>query len=75
MNKNIMEGKWKQVKGEVRKRWGELTEDDVNRVQGSSQKLIGLLQERLGQSQDQATNEVAEFMESLEERFSEEEPA
>ena len=75
MNKNIMEGKWKQIKGEVRKRWGELTEDDVNRVQGSSEKLIGLLQERLGQSQDQATNEVAQFMESLEERFSEEEPA
>ena len=75
MNNNIMEGKWKQIKGEVRKRWGELTDDDVDRVQGSSEKLIGILQERLGHSQKQASDEVADFMEKMEQRFSEKETA
>ena len=62
MNKDILKGKWMQVKGEARQRWGNLTDDDVAQIQGSTEKLIGKLQERYGYSREQAEKELNEFM-------------
>ncbi len=54
MNNDVLKGKWMQMKGEVRRQWGKLTDDDVTQIEGSSEKLIGKLQERYGYAQDQA---------------------
>lgn len=54
MNKNIFEGKWKQVRGDVKVWWGKLTDDDLDKVEGNYDKLIGLLQEKYGYTQEQA---------------------
>ena len=62
MNKDILEGKWTQLKGEVKKQWGELTNDDLERIQGQREKLEGRLQERYGYSRQQARNEVDKFL-------------
>jgi len=62
MNTDILRGKWNQLKGEVRSRWGKLTDDDLTHIQGEGEKLIGKLQERYGYKRDQAEKEVNEFM-------------
>jgi uncharacterized protein YjbJ (UPF0337 family) len=58
MNQDILAGKWKQMRGELKTWWGNLTDDDVDRIGGQKDKLIGLLQERYGYSREQADQEV-----------------
>jgi len=58
MNDDILEGKWKQAKGQVRNWWGKLTDDDVNRLTGKQEQLAGVLQERYGWTRDRANEEI-----------------
>ena len=58
MNKDILEGQWKQIRGEARAWWGQLTDSDLERVAGKFDVLVGLLQERYGYTREQAANEV-----------------
>jgi uncharacterized protein YjbJ (UPF0337 family) len=58
INQDILAGKWKQMRGELKTWWGKLTDDDVDRIGGEKDKLIGLLQERYGYSREQAEQEV-----------------
>jgi uncharacterized protein YjbJ (UPF0337 family) len=62
MNEDTLKGKWHQVKGEVKSRWGKLTDDDVTRVEGDSEQLIGKVQERYGYARDEAKREVDDFI-------------
>lgn len=48
MNKNIIEGKWEQVKGIIQKEWGKLTDDDLDKINGDEKRLQGKLQEMYG---------------------------
>ena len=65
MNKDILEGKWKQIRGESKSWWGKLTDNDLDRVGGKFDALVGVLQEKYGYSHQQAADEidkrVAEF--------------
>ena len=67
MNTDILAGKWKQAKGEVKKQWGKLTDDDLVVIEGQQDKLIGLVQERYGYAREQAEHEVDEFIQKLSE--------
>jgi len=58
MNQDVIEGKWKQIRGEVKKWWGQLTDDDLDTVAGNKDKLIGKLQERYGYAKEKAQEEV-----------------
>jgi|SoiMethySBSTD1v2_1073268.scaffolds.fasta_scaffold331696_3 uncharacterized protein YjbJ (UPF0337 family) len=62
MNADVMKGKWHQLKGEVKSRWGKLTDDDLDRVEGDSEKLIGRVQERYGYARHDAEREVRNFL-------------
>ena len=64
MNEDILKGKWRQIKGEVKSRWGKLTDDDMDRVEGDAEKLIGRVQERYGYQRDEAQREVDAFVRS-----------
>ena len=68
MNKSQIQGKWKQLKGAVREKWGELTEDDLEGIQGNRQRLIGRIQERYGKTKEAAEREVDDWFDRLEER-------
>jgi len=57
MNNNIFQGKWKQMRGQAKVWWGKLTDDDLEKVGGNFDKLIGLLQEKYGYTQQQAQEE------------------
>jgi uncharacterized protein YjbJ (UPF0337 family) len=58
MNKDIMEGKWKQVKGDLKAKWGKLTDDEIDQAEGNSEKLVGILQEKYGIEKEEAKKEV-----------------
>ncbi len=58
MNKNILEGKWKQMRGEAKAWWGKLTDNDLDRIAGKFEVLVGLLQEKYGYTRQQATDEI-----------------
>jgi uncharacterized protein YjbJ (UPF0337 family) len=65
MNNDVMIGKWKQVRGKVKQWWGKLTDNDLDRIGGRYEELVGLIQERYGHTRDQAEKEVTKFMEQL----------
>ena len=65
MNWDQVEGKWKQIKGEAKTRWGKLTDDDLDLAAGQRDKLIGRVQERYGIAKDQAQREVEDWNKSL----------
>ena len=67
MNRNILEGKWKQLRGEIREKWGELTDDDLDQIAGRSEKLAGMLQEKYGYTQMEAERQIDEFLQTWEE--------
>lgn len=50
MDNNVLKGKWLQIKGEAKKQWGQLTDDDLDVIDGEKDKLVGKLQERYGHS-------------------------
>ncbi|MGD1075643.1 MAG: CsbD family protein [Thermodesulfovibrionales bacterium] len=62
MNADILKGKWKEIKGEVKAKWGKLTDDDLTEIEGHEDKLVGLLQQRYGYAKDKAEQEYKDFM-------------
>lgn len=62
MNWQQIEGKWEQMKGQVKEKWGKLTDDDITAVQGKRDQLMGKLQERYGYSKDRIKREVNTFV-------------
>lgn len=58
MNEDVFAGQWKQMRGELKTWWGKLTDDDVDRIGGEKDKLIGLVQERYGYARGEAEAEV-----------------
>lgn len=62
MDKDILLGKWKQLKGEFKKQWGNLTDDDLDKAKGDRDKLLGVLQEKYGYSKDQAREHLDRFL-------------
>jgi uncharacterized protein YjbJ (UPF0337 family) len=66
MNRDILMGKWRQIRGEVKNWWGKLTDDDLDRVEGDFDKLVGTLQERYGYSRQQAESEIEQRLTAYE---------
>lgn len=63
--KRQLEGSWKQVRGRVRERWGELTEDDLDVIAGKRDQLVGKLQETYGIAREEAQSQVRNFIADL----------
>jgi uncharacterized protein YjbJ (UPF0337 family) len=61
MNVDQIKGMWKQIRGEAKIQWGKLTDDDLDQVDGSMDKLVGKVQERYGYERQQAEEEVSRF--------------
>jgi len=62
MNKDIFQGKWHEIKGAVKTKWGKLTDDDLQQAKGSYEELEGLLQKRYGYQEDIAKREIDAFL-------------
>ncbi|HEX6118173.1 MAG TPA: CsbD family protein [Dongiaceae bacterium] len=61
MNKDQMQGNWKQLKGKVKEHWGKLTDNDLTAVEGNMDQLAGRVQERYGIQRDEAEKQIKEF--------------
>ena len=61
MNQDILAGKWQQVRGKVKEKWGKLTDDDLTTAEGKFEKLSGLIQERYGYAREKAEDELERF--------------
>jgi len=64
MNQEQFEGKWKQLKGKVREKWGKLTDDDVDLVAGKRDQLAGKIRERYGIAKEEADRQIDAFCEA-----------
>ena len=60
VNWDIIKGKWTQLKGELRKQWGQLTDDEWDQIAGDREKLIGKLQEHYGWTREEAERRAEE---------------
>lgn len=63
-SRDVLYGKWHEVKGKVRQQWGKLTDDDFTRLSGKTEELAGVLQQRYGYGKAQAENEINDWLAS-----------
>lgn len=63
MNWNQVEGKWNELKGEVKEKWGKLTDDDLDVIAGKRDKLVGKLQQRYGITKEEAEKQTDRWAE------------
>jgi uncharacterized protein YjbJ (UPF0337 family) len=71
MNKDILEGKWKELRKSAKAWWGQLDESDLDQIQGRHERLIGKLQERYGYTSQEAVSEIQKFIKQAIEQFTE----
>ncbi len=65
LNRDVLAGKWMQVRGQVKQTWGKLTDNDLDRINGRIEELSGVIQQRYGYTREQAEKEVQHFLEKL----------
>lgn len=58
MNSDTFEGKWKQIKGDFKKKYGKITNDEYTEAEGNFEKLAGKVQEHYGKSKDELKKEI-----------------
>lgn len=64
MNQHVLQGKWKQIRGGFKKQWGKLTDDDMQRIQGSLDQIAGIIEQRYGYTRDRAEHEIDHFLDA-----------
>jgi uncharacterized protein YjbJ (UPF0337 family) len=62
VNADVIEGKWKQLRGKVKERWAKITDLDLDRIEGNREQLAGLLQEKYGYAKAKAEQEIDQFL-------------
>ena len=62
MNWDQVKGKWTELQGQARQRWGELTDDDIAEARGDREELAGKIQQRYGKTREEAQREVDEWV-------------
>jgi uncharacterized protein YjbJ (UPF0337 family) len=65
MNEDIIKGKWKQLGGQIKQKWGKLTDNDLTVLEGNRDYLAGKIQERYGIAQDVAEDQIRAFERTL----------
>jgi uncharacterized protein YjbJ (UPF0337 family) len=62
---DIFTGKWHELKGQLRQKWGKLTDDDITRMGGRMEELSGTLQKHYGYDRAKAEDEIREWLEGF----------
>lgn len=65
MNENIIKGKWLEIKGEVLKAWGRLNNDELDKTKGDINQIVGLIQQKYGDTQDKYNKKLNELIEHI----------
>ena len=61
MNWDTVKGEWKQVRGKIKEQWGKLTDDDLDRMEGKRDQLLGAVQKRYGIAKEETERQVKQF--------------
>ncbi|MFI0435448.1 MAG: CsbD family protein [Parachlamydiaceae bacterium] len=64
MNKDLFQGKWHEIKGKIKEKWGKLTDDDLTEISGKKEAFLGKLQTHYGYAKDKAEKELCDFEQS-----------
>jgi uncharacterized protein YjbJ (UPF0337 family) len=65
VNWDIIKGNWTQLKGKAREQWGDLTDDEFDKVAGEKDQFVGMLQTKYGKSRDETERDVDHWADSL----------
>ena len=65
MNEDIIKGRWREIKGAVKEKWGKLTDDDLTEINGSREKLAGKIQKSYGLAQDEVEDQLKKWEKDL----------
>lgn len=68
MNKDIFEGKWKEIRGQAKELWGKLTDDDLERVGGKYDQFLGVVQQKYGYTREHAEKEIDRLWKQYEDK-------
>ena len=61
INQEVLDGHWNELAGLIKSKWGQVTDDELRRVKGSLQQLVGLIQERTGWAQENIETELEQL--------------
>jgi uncharacterized protein YjbJ (UPF0337 family) len=64
LTREELQGQWTQLKGKIRERWGQITDDELQQVHGDAEQFVGFLQRKTGQSRQQIEQFVRETMDA-----------
>lgn len=64
MNTDIIKGNWKEIKGKAKQQWAKLTDDELQRIDGKREELVGSLQKAYGYARDEAEDQVKRWEDS-----------
>jgi uncharacterized protein YjbJ (UPF0337 family) len=67
MNEDIIKGKWKEIKGEIKTLWGNLTDDELDKTSGNLESIAGIIQQRYGYKKE----EIQDRLHGIVSKFSE----
>jgi uncharacterized protein YjbJ (UPF0337 family) len=70
MNKDIFKGKWKEMRGQLKERWGKLTDDELEQANGNAEQIVGLLQQKYGYTREAAEEEFNRRIEDVKQAVS-----
>ena len=65
MNTNMLQGKWKQIRGKVTEQWGRIADHDLDKIMGKREQLVGLVQEKYGYTKLRAEQDVDFFLKKM----------
>ena len=65
MNREQFKGQWNQFKGELKKQWGQFTDDDLLQIEGDYDRFVGKVQERYGEKKDEVSRWADQWLSSL----------
>lgn len=65
MNWDIVKGKWKQAMGSAKSKWGDLTDDELQQIDGDRERLVGKVQEKYGVARDEAEKQVDDWAKNM----------
>ena len=61
INENVLQGKWREIKGELQKAWGKLTDDELEKTKGDATAIGGLIQQRYGEKQEDYSKKLSDI--------------
>ena len=65
MNKDIIEGEWTNIKGKIKAKWGQLTDDEIESLKGNLEQIKGKIQKSYGYSKEKADKDFEDFQHSI----------